>query len=185
MRNKILVIEDDIFYLDQLKYMLINMNYDVLATANPEEGIDQLEKYSPDVLLLDWIMPNITGLEVIKIIREKIHDQNLYIIMLSGNIYTNDIVDSLTMGANDYIIKPFSEEELLARIHNGVRCRRLQKCDASKIKKVLGDLKKLDAVFQQIPSLIMDADRTTIVMNEGKQLLTSIRSSLLIENYKN
>lgn len=177
-----MVIEDDECYLGQMKFALNDRNYDVITTLNPQEGIAQLKTFNPDVLLVDWVMPIISGLDVIKKIRGELNNDSLYIIMISGKIMTDDIVTALTAGANDYMIKPFSEDELIARISNGVRNKQIQTTNTYNKKILLDDLNKLDAAFNQLEMLLHGDTQTTRVFNEASFLLTKVRAMLMQES---
>ncbi len=174
--------EDDECYLSQLKFALTDRNYDVMMTSNPQEGISRLKSFNPDVLLVDWVMPNMTGLDVIKKIRDEMNNAALYIIMISGKIMTDEIVTALNAGANDYMIKPFSEDELIARVSNGVRNKQLQTTNTYNKKILLSDLNKLDAAFNQLASLLHDDTQTTRVFKEASSLLIKLRVMLTQEN---
>ena len=71
MKNKIMVLDDDKFYVEQLNQMLEERGYDVLASTVPEKGLELLESFAPDILLVDWRMPNMSGIDIIKMIEER------------------------------------------------------------------------------------------------------------------
>ena len=178
MKNKIMVLDDDKFYVEQLNQMLEERGYDVLASTVPEKGLELLESFAPDVLLVDWRMPNTSGIDIIKMIRGKMHNEQIYIIMLSGNIMTDDIVNALSTGANDYVIKPFTEEELVARVNNGIRHNRIQKISADGRKKILSELNKLESALQQLTSALPTDNKTSTVIRESKNIFASIRETM-------
>ena len=110
----ILIIEDEAGISDFLKQGLEEENYKVTLANNGESGIKAFNNLKPDLVLLDWLMPKISGLEVCRIIREK--DQKVPILFLTAKDTVQDTIEGLKAGANDYIKKPFSFEELLERI---------------------------------------------------------------------
>ena len=106
------------------------------------------------------------------------HNEEIYIIMLSGNIMTDDIVTALSTGANDYVIKPFTEEELVARVNNGIRHKRFQKISADSRKKILSELNKLESALQHLTSALPADNKTSTVIRESKNIFASIRETM-------
>ena len=111
---KILVVEDEIGIANFLKQGLEEENYEVLVAYEGEKGFELALKNKPDLILLDWMLPKITGLEVCKMIRKS--DTKTPIIFLTAKDTIQETIEGLKAGANDYIKKPFSFEELLERI---------------------------------------------------------------------
>ncbi|MFC6095913.1 response regulator transcription factor [Flavobacterium qiangtangense] len=111
---KILVVEDEIGIANFLKQGLEEENYEVLVAYEGEKGLELALKNKPDLILLDWMLPKITGLEVCKAIRK--NDTKIPIIFLTAKDTIQETIEGLKAGANDYIKKPFSFEELLERI---------------------------------------------------------------------
>lgn len=111
---KILVVEDEIGIANFLKQGLEEENYEVLVAYEGEKGRELALKNKPDLILLDWMLPKITGLEVCKAIRK--NDTKIPIIFLTAKDTIQETIEGLKAGANDYIKKPFSFEELLERI---------------------------------------------------------------------
>ena len=108
--KKILIVEDDSDIHNLIKDILEKEEYEVLSAYSGTEAILLIEKNDIDLILLDLMLPEIVGEEIIK----KVTD--IPIIVISAKISTEDKVNSLTIGANDYITKPFDTDELLARI---------------------------------------------------------------------
>lgn len=111
---KILVVEDEIGIANFLKQGLEEENYEVLVAYEGEKGLELALKNKPDLILLDWMLPKMTGLEVCKMIRKS--DTKTPIIFLTAKDTVQETIEGLKAGANDYIKKPFSFEELLERI---------------------------------------------------------------------
>jgi len=111
---KILVVEDEKGIADFLKQGLEEENYEVFVTIDGEKGLESALKNIPDLILLDWMLPKLSGLEVCKAIRKK--DKKTPIIFLTAKDTVQETIEGLKAGANDYIKKPFSFEELLERI---------------------------------------------------------------------
>jgi len=111
---KILVVEDEIGIANFLKQGLEEENYEVLVANDGEKGLELALESKTDLILLDWMLPKITGLEVCKAIRK--NDPKIPIIFLTAKDTVQETIEGLKAGANDYIKKPFSFEELLERI---------------------------------------------------------------------
>ena len=109
----VLVIEDEESFRDALKFMLSREGFDVILAPNGAEGIKLLDSMNPDLVLLDLMLPEVSGTEVCKYIRAK---SNTPVIMLTAKDTEIDKVVGLELGADDYVTKPFSTRELLARI---------------------------------------------------------------------
>ena len=112
MKNKLLIVDDDKDLLKMLRSYFEIKDYKVITAENGAEALEKL-KMQPDIMLLDINMPQIDGLEVCKIIRDKV---SCPILFLTAKVEENDRVNGLLSGGDDYIIKPFSLKELEARI---------------------------------------------------------------------
>ena len=111
--TRVLVIEDEESFRDALQFMLSREGFDVVLAADGAEGIKQFDAKNPDIVLLDLMLPEVSGTEVCKNIRTK---SNTPVIMLTAKDTEIDKVLGLELGADDYVTKPFSTRELLARI---------------------------------------------------------------------
>jgi two-component system response regulator RegX3 len=109
----VLVIEDEESFRDALKFMLSREGFDVILAPNGAEGMKLFDSMNPDLVLLDLMLPEVSGPEVCKYIRTK---SNTPVIMLTAKDTEIDKVVGLELGADDYVTKPFSTRELLARI---------------------------------------------------------------------
>ncbi|WP_231516646.1 SpoIIE family protein phosphatase [Planktothrix paucivesiculata] len=124
---KILIVDDEIVNRQVLLNNLSLHHYVVFQASNGEEALELIAKgLRPDVMLLDVMMPKITGYEVTQKLREQFNQRELPIILLTAKTQVQDIVTGLNMGANDYMMKPFAKDELLARIRTHVNISRLQ-----------------------------------------------------------
>lgn len=114
MNERILVIEDDQAIVRVLKRTLTYEGYQVEAAYDGEEGIKEYKKIKPDLIVLDWMLPGMDGLEVCDRLRAA--DEKVPILMLTAKDTTQDRVFGLDAGVDDYMVKPFEVEELTARI---------------------------------------------------------------------
>lgn len=112
----ILVVEDEQAILTLLRYNLEKEGFKVYSAMDGEEALTQVKEYKPDLIVLDWMLPSMTGVEVCRSLRRNPNTKNIPIIMLSARGEEDDRVQGLDSGADDYITKPFSPSELIARI---------------------------------------------------------------------
>ena len=121
MNTKVLLIEDDLNITELVRYNLERANYNIDTVADGEEGLYMAVQDTPDVILLDWMLPNLSGLEICRQLRRNAATANVPIIMLTARADEPDRVRGLEMGADDYVVKPFSPKELIARIQAVLR----------------------------------------------------------------
>jgi two-component system response regulator VicR len=118
MAKKILVVDDEKPISDIVKFNLTKEGYDVVTAYDGEEALAKVNEVNPDLILLDLMLPKIDGLEVAREVRK---DQDMPIIMLTAKDSEIDKVLGLEMGADDYVTKPFSNRELVARVKANLR----------------------------------------------------------------
>ena len=122
--ESILAVEDDEDILELLKYNLAKEGYRVTAVTSGEEGLQLARSTTPDLILLDLMLPGVDGLEVCRRLKLDAKTRQVPIIMLTAKGEEADIVTGLELGAEDYITKPFSTRVLLARVRAVLRRRR-------------------------------------------------------------
>jgi len=127
MPDKMLVVEDDPTLLETLEYNLNRQGYQVLTAANGMDAVEIARKERPDLVVLDLMLPGLDGLEVCRILRQEL---SMPILMLTARADEIDKIIGLEMGADDYLTKPFSMRELLARVKAQLRRVRLTQADA-------------------------------------------------------
>ena len=121
MSTKILVIDDEENIVELLQFNLETSDYEVDYSYDGFDGFLKAKEIKPDLILLDWMLPNISGIDVLKKIREDKDLKDTPVIMLTAKNMESDKVEGLVGGADDYITKPFSIKELLARISSVLR----------------------------------------------------------------
>src|SRR6201989_1216632 len=121
MPAKIIVVEDEAPLAELLKYNLRSEGYDVVHATDGEEAELLLAEQSFDLAILDWMIPKISGIELCRRLRNRSETQSLPIILLTARGEEADRVRGLTTGADDYVTKPFSVQELLARVRAVLR----------------------------------------------------------------
>jgi two-component system phosphate regulon response regulator PhoB len=117
----ILVAEDEDALATLLQYNLTKDGYEVVVAQDGEEALMLIDERAPDMVLLDWMLPKVSGIEVCRRIRSKTESRNLPIIMLTARGEETDRVRGLDTGADDYVTKPFSMTELTARVRAVLR----------------------------------------------------------------
>ncbi len=116
MNGKIFIIEDEPSIIQLVQHNLEKEGLIVSSSENGNEGLKQLKKFEPNLLLLDWMLPDLSGIEICKNIRKDNKFKSLPIIMLTAKGEEEDKIKGLDSGVDDYLTKPFSFNELLARI---------------------------------------------------------------------
>lgn len=112
---QVLVVDDDPKLLNMLRRTLMYEGFHVLTAADGNQALTEVQAHRPDVIVLDWMMPGMSGIEVLKRLRA-LNDKTL-ILMLTARDAVEHRVEGLESGADDYLVKPFAPSELLARIH--------------------------------------------------------------------
>jgi len=112
---KVLVVDDDIKLLKMLKRTLVFENLDVFTATNGREALEVVQQEAPDLLIVDWMMPEMDGLELIQHLRDA--NNHMPILMLTARDAVENRVFGLESGADDYLVKPFAPAELVARVH--------------------------------------------------------------------
>src|SRR6266700_1640110 len=123
---RIVVADDSAMYRKLVENTLGNEQYAVVCGKNGREAIDLVAAHQPAVVITDWEMPDITGLQLCEQIRRD-HESYTYIILLTSNAEKNQIIQGLAAGADDYLTKPFYPGELLARVATGCRIAELHR----------------------------------------------------------
>ena len=116
MNGKIFIIEDETSIIQLVQHNLEKEGFIIASSENGNEGLKQLKKFEPNLLLLDWMLPDLSGIEICKNIRKDNKFKTLPIIMLTAKGEEEDKIKGLESGVDDYLTKPFSFKELLARI---------------------------------------------------------------------
>ena len=114
----ILVVDDEVKIVEVIKSYLESDGYKIVTSYNGKDAIKSYNKYNPILVVLDLMLPDMTGEEICKIIRQK---NRTPIIMLTAKVQEDDILNGLDLGADDYMAKPFSPKELVARVKTVLR----------------------------------------------------------------
>lgn len=170
MGNKILVVEDDRTLLDVIKYNLIKEGYEVTTAENGALALEIARKIKPDLVVLDVMLPGMNGFEVCRILRK---ETTTPILIVSAKIEEIDKVVGLEIGADDYVTKPFSMRELLARVSAMLR------------RSAMSEQKNDSEAILEAGSLKVDIARRKVSVRGEDLALTAKEFDLLVFLLKN
>ena len=117
----VLLVEDEPAQREILRYNLVSEGYDVSMAENGDDAMLLAEEMAPDLVLLDWMLPGVSGIEVLRMLKNRRQTAAIPIIMLSARSEEMDRVRGLETGADDYMVKPYAVSELMARIRTQLR----------------------------------------------------------------
>jgi DNA-binding response OmpR family regulator len=117
-KKRILMVDDEPKIVEAVVAYLKNAGYEVFTAFDGQEALQQVEKHHPDLIILDLMLPKCSGEEVCKVIRKT---SRIPVIMLTAKVEEEDKINGLNIGADDYVIKPFSPRELVARVNSILR----------------------------------------------------------------
>ena len=161
---KILIAEDNMTTRRILETILVKWNYDVISACDGNEAWEKLqEKDPPKLIILDWMMPGINGVEICRRLRRLDAVEPMYIILLTARDEKNDIVEGLGAGADDYIAKPFDKGELRARIDVGRRVVELQ--------TALLEKEKLQVIFEMTGAICHELSQPMQAISGNSELI--------------
>jgi DNA-binding NtrC family response regulator len=146
MPEKMLIIDDDAIVLKSCRKIFESEGYTVTSTPNPQEGIKLVSENTYDIILVDWMMPGMDGMNVVEEIDRK--SPNSAMVMISGHPSVGRATEAMKRGAMDYISKPFKPDEIIAVVNKAMRRKITQE------KKVAGRFEKLIGSWQfPVPTL--------------------------------
>ena len=154
MAEKILIVEDELTLQETLAYNLKKQGYQVESANDGQSAIEKAKEYKPDLILLDIMLPGIDGFEVCRILRK---DMIVPILMLTARDDEIDRVVGLEVGADDYLTKPFSMRELIARIKALLR--------RAKIMQELSQEKDINQKIHTFSNMVIDENRREVTLN--------------------
>lgn len=144
-RFKVLIIDDSPVARKLVELPLLEKGYNLILATNGKSGVELFEKHRPDVVITDWMLPDLSGREVCQHIRSSSQDSYAYTIVLTAQTGKENLVEALALGADDYLTKPFHRGELLARVGVGARITGLHRQIETKNKQ-LEELALTDAL---------------------------------------
>ncbi|MEI8350391.1 MAG: response regulator transcription factor [Candidatus Omnitrophota bacterium] len=171
MKEKILIVDDEKDIVKMLDYNLKKEGFRTIFSYDGEDALDLTVKEHPDLIILDLMLPGLDGLEVCKTLKKENKTSNIPIIMLTAKAQESDKIIGLELGADDYITKPFSPRELLARVKAVLR--RIK--DKDKTPEIL-HIGELTIDFAKIAIFVKDKP-TTVTAKEFELLKTLIQAN--------
>jgi len=181
---KILLVEDDKLLADQIAMLLKKQRYDCDVCYSIADATLLYEENNYQLLLIDWNLPDGSGLDMLHDIRQKSDD--IAIIMLSGRESVQERVEALDKGADDYLCKPYSNLELLARVRALLRRESSQKTSILHIKDVVIDLKKREVLVNKEPIDLTNKEfelLEVLALHKNQVLSRYQLSDLLCKNF--
>ena len=147
MPAKVLIVEDEDSLVTLLSYNLQSEGYTVVHTPSGTDAVMMMQEERPDLVILDWMLPGLAGIEICRQIRARPDTKGLPVIMLTARGEEGDRIRGLQTGADDYVVKPFSVSELVARVK-----ALLRRASPERIADILeGNGIKLDRVAHRVP----------------------------------
>jgi len=165
-RRKILVIEDEADIREVIIYNLVRENYDTLGASDGEEGMRLIQAESPDLVLLDLMLPGVNGLDICKRLKMEPSLGSIAIIMVTAKGEEADIVLGLELGADDYVTKPFSPKELVSRVKAVLRRSRAEQHDETGVRIVR-------------EGLVIDSSKHSVLVDGNPVELTATQFRIL------
>lgn len=189
MSAKILIVDDEPFNVDLLEQELEDQGYETCMALNGADALVALEREKPDIVLLDWMMPGMNGIAVLEKMRAEKRWQAVPVIMVTARSTTEDLVQGLDAGADDYVTKPIDESELFARIRAMLRIARLERENSALNQEntslreqldrgapyegVVGKSPRMQQVYALVAKVV-ESDTTVLLQGEtgtGKEVL--------------
>lgn len=171
-KEKILVVEDDEDILQLLTFTFESAGFDVRTASNGRDGLARAMDFRPDLIVLDLMLPGMSGLEVCKELRRLPEVASIPVIMLTARGEEMDRIVGLELGADDYLVKPFSPRELVLRIH-------------AILRRTLGVEDTAQRAHLRMDGLIIDTDAHRVEIDGEEAQLTATEFKLLTELLKN
>lgn len=149
---KVLVVEDDPFFQRVLVKRLLAENYQVFAAADGREGMKAIVSFEPDLVISDWMMPEVDGLELCQSVKTGLREAAPYFILLTAKGEISNKLLALDTGADDYLVKPCDQGELMARVRAGLRIVLLT-------QELRGTVQELDAANAELQGARAEVER--------------------------
>jgi class 3 adenylate cyclase/CheY-like chemotaxis protein len=182
MPNKILIVDDEPFNLDLLEQELEDQNYTIERANDGAEALEKVSSFLPDLILLDYMMPKMNGLEVLRRLREDASHKSIPVILLTAKATQEDKVRGLDAGADDYVIKPFDSFELLARVRAMMRIKQMHdtldewnRSLTEKVKQQVDELQRVNRLKRYLSPQIAET-----ILREDENLFKSHRREITV-----
>ncbi|MGN6718569.1 MAG: response regulator [Candidatus Binatia bacterium] len=182
MSKKILIVDDEPFNLDLLEQELAEYEYVIERAVDGVEALAKTQSFAPDLILLDYMMPRMNGLEVVKHLRANPEHQGIPVILLTAKATQEDKVAGLDAGADDYVTKPFDSFELLARVRAMMRLKEMHdtlaewnRTLAETVKKQVSELERMARLKRYLSPQIAET-----ILGQDDELFRTHRREITI-----
>jgi|SRR5579864_4619484 len=183
MSHRVLIVDDDPFNLDLLEQELIEQNYVVESASDGREGLEKVASFLPDVILLDYMMPKMSGIEVVKSLKQDERFKGIPVVLLTAKGSLRDKVEGLDAGADDYVAKPFDAVELLARVRSMIRVKQMHdaleewnRTLAGKVQAQVEELQRMSRLKRYFAPQVAEA----ILKSGGETLFEGHRREITV-----
>ena len=182
----VLIVDDTQIDIDILSFALSREKYRIVAAKNGIHALDMVKQIFPDLILLDIMMPEMSGFEVCKILKNSVETKDIPIIFLTVKDETEDIVRGYRCGAVDYVTKPFNSEELLARVYTHVELKKKRDIEHELIAALEATLEEREHVKQALQQAHdnlerLVEERTAELLTINEQLMDEIEERKRVE----
>ena len=183
MPNKILIVDDEPFNLDLLEQELTDQGYVIERANDGAEALQKVPSFLPDLILLDYMMPKMNGIEVVKQLKQDERYKGIPVILLTAKASQEDKVKGLDAGADDYVVKPFESFELLARVRSMMRIKEMHdsleewnRTLEDKVKEQVHEIERMGRLKRYLSPQIAE----TILKSEDENLFKSHRREITV-----
>ncbi|MEX0802850.1 MAG: response regulator [Candidatus Binatia bacterium] len=183
MPNKILIVDDEPFNLDLLEQELQERGYEIERANDGAEALEKVETFKPDVILLDYMMPRMNGIEAVKRLRKNEKHGAIPVILLTAKGSQEDKARGLDAGADDYVVKPFEPVELLARVRSMMRIKQMHdsleewnRTLAERVEQQVGEIERMQRLKRYLSPQIAD----TLLKSNDESLFKSHRREITV-----
>ena len=183
MPNKILIVDDEPFNLDLLEQELSDQNYAIEKASDGVEALEKVDVFEPDVILLDYMMPRLNGIETVRRLKQHEKYKGIPVILLTAKGSQEDKARGLDAGADDYVVKPFEPVELLARVRSMIRIKEMHdtleewnQTLAAKVKQQVSEIERMGRLKRYLSPQIAD----TLLKTDDEALFKSHRREITV-----
>lgn len=183
MPNKILIVDDEPFNLDLLEQELSDQGYVIERANDGAEALQKVPSFLPDLILLDYMMPKMNGIEVVKQLKQDERYKGIPVILLTAKASQEDKVKGLDAGADDYVVKPFESFELLARVRSMMRIKEMHdsleewnRTLEDKVKEQVREIEDMSRLKRYLSPQIAE----TILKSEDDNLFKNHRREITV-----
>lgn len=178
-KGNVLIVEDEEDIRELLKFNLAGRGYNVTTVDNGEDGLLAIKENQFDLLVLDWMLPGVSGVQVARVARGMENGKNMTILMLTAKSEPENIVEGLEAGADDYMIKPFDNDVLWARVNALMRrSQRLSKTAAEPVSSDEAEELKLGPIHLSLKTYVVKVNDEAIDLTPSEfKLLSTMMSN--------